>query len=290
MAFPAPEAILPMIAIVFSVLAVFTFYRQKTSYFQAVRRHFIACFVCVMVLSFVELPFLFMNSAETVQFKVKIVVSSLAFMALIIGRAVTILKYYPAKGEPRGFIFFSLKKPHLSTVIYNAVMIAMGILAWIVPATPVQLKFPFSGGVSYGVRYDDWAWFFLVLVSIVFILYVVLTFWSLAKKTNDVKARNSMRILAVSSLFYAAFQLLFRSSRLSGLDLSEFSAISAVLVIASIMYAFKEPTILSRFLESVAVAPKLGVTVPIKTQSKFSRSLELERHSQLAGARILYRV
>lgn len=128
----------------------------------------------------------------------------------------------------------------------------------------------------------------MVLVLIVFILYTVSAFWSLSKKTNDVKVRNSMRWLAVFFLFYAVFQLLFRSSRFSGLDLSEFSAISAVLAIASIIYAFKEPTILSRFLESVAITSKPSVTVPIKTQSKFSQSLELEHHSQLAGAKILY--
>jgi len=288
MAFPAPEAVLPIISIVFMVLAAFVFYRQKTSYFEAVRRHFVVCFVCVMVLSFFELPFLFVHSAEAVKLELSIVVSGLALMALIFGNAATILKYYPKAESSKDSVSLQLKKPHLSTVIYNSMMVAMGILAWIVPATPVQLKFAFSGGASYGVRYENWVFFFLTLALIVFVLYPVSTFWFSSKKTKDKKARNSMRILAVSSLFYAVFQLLFRTSRFSGLDLSEFSTISVVLPIASIIYAFKEPTVLSRFLESVAVTPKPGVTMPIGIQNKFSQSLGLERHSQLRGTKILY--
>ncbi len=98
-----------------------------------------------------------------------------------------------------------------------------------------------------------------------------------------------MEILCVSLFFYALLQLLFRaSSRFSGLDLSEFGTISAVLVIAASMYAFKEPTILSRFLESIATTPRPGATKPIKIQNKFSQSLGLEHHDQLTGKKILY--
>lgn len=284
----APEAILPLISIVFTVLAVFTFYRQKTSYFQAVRRHFFAFFVCVMALSFFELPFLFIHSAEAVKLELKIVVSGLALMGLIMGSAATIFKYYPKAESLKDFVSLPLKKPHLPTVIYNSIMVAMGILVWIVPARGVQLRHPLSGGDSYGVRYDDWVLFFLVLVLIAVILYPILTFWLTSGKAKDKKARNSMRILCVSFLFYGVFQLLFRTSRFSELDLSEFSAIPAIFVVASALYVFREPTFLSRFLESVAVTPKPGVTMPIGTKNKFSRSLGLERHSQLAGTKILY--
>ncbi len=160
MDFPLPEALLSVISIEITIFAAFIFQRQKTSYFRAARQHFIGFFVCVMVMAFSELPFLLMPSAGIAKLELEIILSGIASVGLIIGNAATILKYYPGSESLKDFIFLPWRKPHLPTVIYNSIMIAMGILAWIVPTRTVPLKFPLSGGDSYGVRYENWFLFF----------------------------------------------------------------------------------------------------------------------------------
>jgi len=226
----------------------------------------------------------------------RISMTSCIISAVFAGVAAANLTDYPKATSFKDLFVAFVNRPKLSIIAYMTVMLVVLALTWfpqLYPSVPqfyTRLQYDvLSGGTIAVASYEPWYVIVIYAMLTSFLLYPVLKFILLSKTVKIKKASLSIKMFGIS-LGVIGFSLFIFNviSLVQRYYLTELGYFFDSIFCCLIAYSFESTTVLSAFIEDVAIPPQPpALAPPVYTKANvFSTTLGLE-HQQMEGMNIL---